>query len=246
MGCMKLRTGAILAAAAVAVAFPRHLVAQLHQAGYGTPTGVAWPVLIVASAAAWAALEALTMFYLWNAYGQSRRRHLLWLMGAILGAIALTNAPSLVADSAGLTLTGLVGIASPAHWLWAVASIASTLLVVIAAGAADAATTEAGTAALIDALDAQRQPQAVAAVQVNVNTAQNTPPDAQGSDSRPVAAVSRLPAPKMPSAQTEAAVVAALAAGLTTSPAIAAEIGKSPALVKRTEAWHKFRQGVAA
>lgn len=173
---MKIRTGAVLAAAAVAVAFPRHLVAQLHQAGYGTPTGAAWPVLIVASAAAWAALEALTMFYLWNAYGQSRRRHLLWLMGAILGAIALTNAPSLVADSAGLTLTGLVGIASAAHWLWAVASIASTLLVVIAAGAADAATTEAGTAALIDALDAQRQPQAVAAQQVTVNVGAATSP----------------------------------------------------------------------
>lgn len=239
---MKIRTGAVLAAAAVLVALPRHLVAQLHQAGYPSPSGPIWPVVVIGSAAAWAALEAGTMFYLWNAYGQSRRRHLLWLMGAILGAIALTNAPSLVADSAGLTLTELVGIASPAHWLWAIASIASTLLVVIAAGAADAATAEAGTAALIDALDAQRQPQAVAAVQVNVNTAQNTPPDAQGSDSRPVAAVSRLPAPKMPSQATEQAVAAALAAGLTTSPAIAAEIGKSPALVKRTEAWHRFRE----
>lgn len=242
---MKIRTGAVLAAAAVAVAFPRHLVAQLHQAGYGTPTGAAWPVLIVASAAAWAALEALTMFYLWNAYGQSRRRHLLWLMGAILGAIALTNAPSLVADSAGLTLTGLVGIASAAHWLWAVASIASTLLVVIAAGAADAATTEAGTAALIDAIDAQRQPQAVAAQQVTVNVAQVAPPEATGSDSRGVGRVLRLTAHKRPSAQTESAVSAAIQAGMTTSPAIAAEIGKSAALVKQTESWRKFREGVA-
>jgi hypothetical protein len=239
---MKIRTGAVLAAAAVAVAFPRHLVAQLHQAGYGTPTGAAWPVLIVASAAAWAALEALTMFYLWNAYGQSRRRHLLWLMGAILGAIALTNAPSLVADSAGLTLTGLVGIASAAHWLWAVASIASTLLVVIAAGAADAATTEAGTAALIDALDAQRQPQAIAAQQVTVNVSRESPPDAMAGPPRRETAPLRISGHKKPSAATESAVSAAIQAGMTTSPAIAAEIGKSSALVKQTAAWRKFRE----
>ena len=101
---------------------------------------------------------------------------------------------------------------------------------------------QAGTAALIDALDAQRQPQAIAAQQVTVNVAQVAPPEATGSDSRGVGRVLRLTAHKRPSQATESAVSAAIQAGMTTSPAIAAEIGKSAALVKQTESWRKFRE----
>lgn len=237
-----MRIGSALAAAAVVVALPRHLVAQLHQAGYPAPSGPVWPVVIIGSAIAWAALEAGTMFYLWSAYTATRRRHLLALMFTILGAIAATNAPSLVADSAGLTLTALVGVASIAHWLWSVASIAATLLVVVAAGAADAASiaVNARVDALVDALDArQTAPAAVAAQQVTVNVSQAAPPEATGSDSSHVAAPLRIVA----QSETDRAVERAIRDGLQTSTAISAAIGITPQAVRMTGAW-KRRQEV--
>ena len=237
-----MRIGAALAAAAVVVALPRHLVAQLHQAGYPAPTGPVWPVVVIGSAVAWAALEAGTMFYLWHAYTVTRRRHLLALMFTILGAIAATNAPSLVADSAGLTLTALVGVASIGHWLWSVASIAATLLVVVAAGAADAASVAVNQRidALVDAIDArQSTPGAVAAQQVTVNVSQNTPPEATGSDSSHVAAPLRLTA----QSETDRAVERALRDGAKTSTAISAAIGITPQAVRMSGAW-KRRQEV--
>ena len=238
-----MRIGSALAAAAVVVALPRHLVAQLHQAGYPAPTGPVWPVVVVGSAVAWAGLEAGTMFYLWAAYTQTRRRHLLALMFTILGAIAATNAPSLVADSAGLTLTGLVGVASIAHWGWAVASIAATLLVVVAAGAADAATVAVNQRidALVDAIDARQMPaQAVAAQQVTVNVSQNTPPEAIGSDSSHDAAPLRITA----QTETDRAVERALRDGLSTSTAIGAAIGITPQAVRMTTAWKRRQEAI--
>lgn len=229
-----MRIGSALAAAAVVVALPRHLVAQLHQAGYPAPTGPVWPVVVIGSAIAWAALEAGTMFYLWHAYTVTRRRHLLALMFTILAAIAATNAPSLVADSAGLTLTGLVGVASIAHWLWSVASIAATLLVVVAAGAADAASMAVNQRidALVDAIDARQTPaqavqpvpitvQPVAAQQVTVNVSRESDaPKVRGRESA-----------------TERAVAFALSAGATSSSEIAAKIGVSSPAVRMTSAW---------
>lgn len=237
-----MRIGSALAASAVVVALPRHLVAQLHQAGYPAPSGPVWPVVVVGSAIAWAALEAGTMFYLWHAYTVTRRRHLLALMFTILAAIAATNAPSLVADSAGLTLTGLVGVASIAHWGWAVASIAATLLVVVAAGAADAATIAANQRidALVDAIDArQSPPQAVAAQQVTVNVgadaSQLVKTGGTLSDGGRVA--------MSDSTGTESRVLEALREGMQTSTAISAAIGITPQAVRMTGAW-KRRQEV--
>lgn len=150
-----MKLGRILAASAVVVALPRHLIAQLHAAGFAAPSSEAWIALVIGSAVAWAVLEAVTMFAVLSAYQQSRQRRLLWLAGAILASIAVTNAPSLVADSAGLGLTGLLGVASFGHWVWSVSSIAATLLVVVAAAAADAAIEERKVADRIDAIDRQ-------------------------------------------------------------------------------------------
>ena len=233
-----MRIGAALAAAAVVVALPRHLVAQLHQAGYPAPSGPVWPVVVIGSAVAWAGLEAGTMFYIWHAYTQTRRRHLLALMFTILGAIAATNAPSLVADSAGLTLTALVGVASIGHWLWSVASIAATLLVVVAAGAADAASVAVNRRidALVDEIDGrQSTPAAISAQQVTVNVSQNTPPEATASDSSHVAAPLRITA----QSETDRAVERALRDGLQTSTAISAAIGITPQAVRMSGAWKR-------
>lgn len=238
----RIRLGELLAFSAVLVTLPRHLVAQLHQAGMSVPAAGWWAAAIGVSSIAWAFLEALTLFHLLRAYTQTRRRHLLALMFTILAAIAATNAPSLVADSAGLTLTGLVGVASIAHWGWAVASIAATLLVVVAAGAADAATVAVNQRidALVDAIDARQMPaQAVAAQQVTVNVSQNTPPEAIGSDSSHDAAPLRITA----QTETDRAVERALRDGLSTSTAIGGAIGITPQAVRMTTAW-KRRQEV--
>lgn len=151
-----MRLGRVLAAAAVIVALPRHVIAALHAAGFGAPDG-AWYALIIASAAFWALLEALTVFHLWNAYSVSKRRYLTCLIGIVVLAVAVTNAPSLVADSAGLKLTQLLPVAGLWHWIWSISSIGANLLVVLAAGAADAAIDHAEerkrVAQLTDALD---------------------------------------------------------------------------------------------
>lgn len=148
-----MKPGRILAAAAVIVGLPRHLVAQLHAAGFAAPNTESWTVLVVGSALAWAVLEAATMFSVLTAYQHTKQKRLAVFAGAILATIALTNAPSLVADSARMGLTDLLGIASPAHWIWSVSSIATTLLVVVAAGAADAAIEEKKITERIDDID---------------------------------------------------------------------------------------------
>jgi len=237
----RIRTGEALALAAILVSLPRHGVAQLHQAGMSVPSAPWWAAVVGVSAVAWGLLEAATMFYLWSAYSQTRRRHLLVLMFTILTAIAVTNAPSLVADSAGLTLIGLVGVASVGHWIWAIASIASTLIVVVAAGSADAATIEAtdwrkraeeAVSALTDAVDqrsaattpattAPIMVQPVAAQQVTVNVSHETPaPKGRGRESA-----------------TELAVASALSAGARSSSEIAAQLGISSAAVRQLKAW---------
>ena len=239
---MKIRPAAALAGAAVIVAMPRYLIAQRFADGQPAPAGAEWQTLVDLSAVAWAILEALTLAYIQTVYGKTKTPALRRWSLIVTGCIAIVSAPTIVAVSAGLSLVALLGVATPLHVLWSTFLTASYAMIVLAAFAADSADSMREVGALVDAIDAQRQPQAVAAAQVTVNVAQVAPPNAQGSDSRPVAAVSRLPTPKMPSQATEQAVGAALAAGLTTSPAIAAEIGKSPALVKRTEAWHRFRE----
>lgn len=133
------RMGSVLAGAAILVSIPRHFVAQQHQAGMAAPVADWWAILVGVSSIAWAVLEAATFFYLWEAHRVNPQKRLVGVMAALLASIALTNAPSLVADSAGLTLTGLLGVASLAHWTWAASVIGSTLFVILAAGMADAA-----------------------------------------------------------------------------------------------------------
>lgn len=244
---LKIRPAAALAAAAVIVAMPRYLIAQRFADGQPAPAGAEWQTLVDLSAVAWAILEALTLAYIQTVYGQTKTPTLRRWSLIVTGCIAIVSAPTIVAVSAGLSLTALLGIATPLHVLWSTFLTASYALIVLAAFAADSASAERARRVdeLIDSLDAAgERPQAIAAAQVTVNVGQNAAPEPQGSDSSPVAAAARLPAPKKPSAATEQAVAAAIAAGKATSPAIAAEIGKSPALVKRTDAWHKFRQGV--
>ena len=240
---MKIRPAAALAASAVLVAMPRYLIAQRFADGQPAPAGPEWQTLVDLSAVAWAILEALTLAYIQTVYGKTKTPALRRWSLIVTGCIASVSAPTIVAVSSGLSLTSLLGVATPLHVLWATFLTASYALIVLAAFAADSADSMREVGALVDALDAQRQPQAIAAQQVTVNVAQVAPPEATASDSRPVAAVSRLPSPaKRPSALVEQAVAAQLAAGLTTSPAIAVEIGKSSALVKQTAAWRAFRE----
>ena len=154
---------------------------------------------------------------------------------AILATIATVNAPSLVADSAGLTLTGLLGVASITHWVWAGASILSTLLVVVAAFAADAATEQAGIAERVDALDSRRESgaQALAATSVTVNVGQSaagaTETGGRLSEGGHVATLD-------PS-NTEIGVSALLVDGAKSSAEIARALGVSSSAVRMTDAW---------
>lgn len=239
---MKIRPAAALAASAVLVAMPRYLIAQRFADGQPAPAGPEWQTLVDLSAVAWAILEALTLAYIQTVYGKTKTPALRRWSLIVTGCIAVVSAPTIVAVSSGLSLTALLGVATPLHVLWATFLTASYALIVLAAFAADSADSMREVGALVDALDAQRQPQAVAAQQVTVNVGQNAPPDAQGSDSRGVGRVLRLTAHKRPSQATEAAVQAAIESGCLTSPAIAVEIQKSAALVKQTNAWRKFRE----
>ena len=231
----RIRTGEALALAAILVSLPRHGVAQLHQAGMAVPSAPWWAAVVGVSAVAWGLLEALTLAHLQRAYTQTRKRGLVTLTVVILATIATVNAPSLVADSAGLTLTGLLGVASITHWVWAGASILSTLLVVVAAFAADAATEQAHIAERVDALDSRRAggAQAVAGASVTVNVSQNTPPNAIGSD------LARLAEQNIPQegSHTERAVEAALMDGVRSSSGIAQLLGVSSSAVRMTDAW---------
>lgn len=238
---MKIRPAAALAAAAVLVALPRYMIAQRFADGQVAPTGPVWSALVDGSAAAWALLEALTLAYVQTIYGATRNPNLKRWSYVVIACIALVSAPTIVAVSAGLTLTELLGVASPWHWLWSATLTGSYALIVTSAFAADAAARPVD--ALIDALDARQPPQAIAAQQVTVNVSREAPPEATGARSSPVERVSQLSAPtKRTAAQTEQAIAAALAAGMTTSPAIAAQIGKSTAWVKRSNAWRAFRE----
>jgi hypothetical protein len=231
----RIRTGEALALAAILVSLPRHGVAQLHQAGMAVPSAPWWAAVVGVSAVAWGLLEALTLAHLQRAYTQTRKRGLVTLTVVILATIATVNAPSLVADSAGLTLTQLLGVASITHWVWAGASILSTLLVVVAAFAADAATEQAGIAERVDALDNRRAEgaQAIAGAQVTVNVSQTAPPEATGSDSRRVDSVMRIAG----QTETETAVSALLVDGAKSSAEIARTLGVSSSAVRMTDAW---------
>ncbi len=231
----RIRTGEALALAAILVSLPRHGVAQLHQAGMAVPSAPWWAAVVGVSAVAWGLLEALTLAHLQRAYTQTRKRGLVTLTVVILATIATVNAPSLVADSAGLTLTGLLGIASLPHWVWAGASILSTLLVVVAAFAADAATEASKTAALVDALDSRRSEAAlaVAGASVTVNVSQNTPPEATGNDLRSAGSHVAI----ADHSATETGVSALLVDGAKSSAEIARTLGISSSAVRMTDAW---------
>jgi len=240
----RIRTGEALALAAILVSLPRHGVAQLHQAGMAVPSAPWWAAVVGVSAVAWGLLEALTLAHLQRAYTQTRKRGLVTLTAIILATIATVNAPSLVADSAGLTLTGLLGVASVTHWVWAGASILSTLLVVVAAFAADAATEQAHIAERVDALDSRRAEgaQAVAGASVTVNVSQNAPPEAAGSDLRSAGDVIKAWGDN----ETDLAVEVLLREGEKTSGAIAKRLGVSSSAVRMTDAWKNRVKEVSA
>ncbi len=231
----RIRTGEALALAAILVSLPRHGVAQLHQAGMAVPSAPWWAAVVGVSAVAWGLLEALTLAHLQRAYSQTRKPSLAVLTAVILATIATVNAPSLVADSAGLTLTGLLGIASLPHWVWAGASILSTLLVVVDAFAADAATEQAGTAALVDALDSRRSETALAvagaSVTVNVGQSAAGATESGGRQSEGGHVATHDPT------NTEIGVSALLVDGAKSSTEIARTLGISSSAVRMTDAW---------
>ena len=231
----RIRTGEALALAAILVSLPRHGVAQLHQAGMAVPSAPWWAAVVGVSAVAWGLLEALTLAHLQRAYTQTRKRGLVTLTVVILATIATVNAPSLVADSAGLTLTGLLGVASITHWVWAGASILSTLLVVVAAFAADAATEQAGIAERVDALDSRRESgaQALAATSVTVNVGQSA---AGATETGGRLSEGGHVATQGPT-DTEIGVSALLVDGAKSSAEIARTLGVSSSAVRMTDAW---------
>ncbi len=246
----RLRLGTVLAGAAVVVSVTRHLVASRHQAGLPAPAGADWTTLVDASGLAWAALEALTMFHLWAALSVATSpAHRRWLMAgmlAILVAIAVQNAPSLIADSAHMTLVELLGVGTIAHWTWAIAAIAANGLVVIAAGAADVAAIAGDRAiqradlaqqALTDMVDRLNQvPAAVAAQQVTVNVGQSAP-GASKSGGR------QGDASQAHALTTNDAVAHALGAGQRDARLIASGIGVTPGRVRQTPAWKSRDRG---
>jgi hypothetical protein len=239
----RIRTGEALALAAILVSLPRHGVAQLHQAGMAVPSAPWWAAVVGVSAVAWGLLEALTLAHLQRAYTQTRKRGLVTLTVVILATIATVNAPSLVADSAGLTLTGLLGVASITHWVWAGASILSTLLVVVAAFAADAATAQAATAALVDALDSRRSETAlaVAGASVTVNVGQTAAGATESGGRLSEGGHVAIAGPQT----TETRVLEALAKGPRPSKLIAAELGLSDSAVRMTDAWAQRVKGAS-
>lgn len=233
----RLRLGPILAAAAVVVALPRHMVAARFAAGLPAPIGPEWTATIDVSALSWAALEALVVFYLWRAYALARRRYLLGLIACVVFALAATNAPSLVADSLRIQLTELLPAAGPAHWSWAVASIGGNLLVVIAAGAADAAidgaylTTQ--VAELTDRVDKAAAPQ----VAVQVNTVQVAPQVVAAAQPEP-AQEQPLPVEAQPEPERPATVERLLSTyPKATATWIARQLGVSRQAVSKSSEW---------
>lgn len=240
----RIRLGTVLAGAAVVVSVTRHLVASRHQAGLPAPAGADWVMLVDVSGLAWAALEALTMFHLWSALSvatlPAHRRWLIAGMLAILVAIAIQNAPSLIADSAHMTLVELLGVGTIAHWTWAIAAIAANGLVVIAAGAADVAAVAGDRAierveimqeSITDAIDRLTQgPAAVSGASVTVNVGQSAP-GALKSGGRQGDAV------EAHALTTNDAVAHALSAGQRDAKAIAGALGVTPGRVRQTPAW---------
>lgn len=231
----RIRTGEALALAAILVSLPRHGVAQLHQAGMAVPSAPWWAAVVGVSAVAWGLLEALTLAHLQRAYSQTRKPILVTLTVVILATIATVNAPSLVADSAGLTLTGLLGIASLPHWVWAGASILSTLLVVVAAFAADAATAQARIAERVDALDSRRSETAlaVAGASVTVNVGQSAAGATESGGRQSEGGHVAIAGPT----DTEIGVSALLVDGAKSSAEIARTLGVSASAVRMTDAW---------
>lgn len=240
----RIRTGEALALAAILVSLPRHGVAQLHQAGMAVPSAPWWAAVVGVSAVAWGLLEALTLAHLQRAYSQTRKPILVTLTVVILATIATVNAPSLVADSAGLTLTGLLGIASLPHWVWAGASILSTLLVVVAAFAADAATAQARIAERVDALDSRRSETAlaVAGASVTVNVGQSAAGATESGGRQSEGGHVAIAGPT----DTEIGVSALLVDGAKSSAEIARTLGISASAVRMSDAWRNRVKEVSA
>ena len=260
------RLGSILGAAAVIVALPRHVVAALHAAGLTVPRGEAWDVVVIASAVALAILEALTIGYAMRA---RLVRHV-WLM---LAVVSVTFAPSLVADSAGLSLVQLTGAASVAHYVWSAALVAANLLIVQVANAADAALAsehdrltaahaEAAAAerrasdarqALTDGIDMLRQELDTLRQDVGSRSA------AMAAQSVTVNVASATPPSRTASdlrgvqvadgaasrEARETAVAHALGAGRRTLPALAEATGIPISQIRRTAAWQTRQEVVA-
>lgn len=261
------RLGSFLGAAAVVVALPRHIVAALHAAGLTVPRGEAWDVVVIASAVALAILEALTIGYAMRA---RLVRHV-WLM---LAVVSVTFAPSLVADSAGLSLVQLTGAASVAHYVWSAALVAANLLIVQVANAADAALASEHdrlTVAHAEAAAAERRAaDARQALTDGVDTLRqelDTLRQIVGSQAAAVAAqsvtvnvASATPPSRTASdlrgvqtadgvtsrAARETAVNGALAQGARTLTQIETATGIPISQIRRTVAWQSRRQEVTA
>ncbi len=240
---IRIRLGPILAFSAILVAMPRTLVAASHAAGLQVPSGPDWVAVVYVSAVAWAALEALTLARLSLAFTQTKRRGLFALIVLDLAVVATVYAPSLVADSAGLALVALIGVASALHIVWAVMQTMTYMLIVVSGFAADAATegsedqrkrADKLAQALTDAIDARNAaPVAAAQSSVTVNVGQSAAgaTESGGRQSEGGHVATHDPT------NTEIGVSALLVDGAKSSTEIARTLGISSSAVRMTDAW---------
>jgi len=239
----RIRLGPILAFSAILVAMPRTLVAASHAAGLPVPSGPDWVAVVYVSAVAWAALEALTLARLSLAFTQTKRRGLFALIVLDLAVVAMVYAPSLVADSAGLALVALIGVASALHIVWAVMQTMTYMLIVVSGFAADAATGDSEdqrkradklAQALTDAIDARKAaPVAAAQSSVTVNVAQVAPGATESGGRQNAEGHVAL----VDHDNTETRVLRALRSGARTSVEISKIVGVTPQAVRLTASW---------
>ena len=240
---IRIRLGPILAFSAILVAMPRTLVAASHAAGLQVPSGPDWVAVVYVSAVAWAALEALTLARLSLAFTQTKRRGLFALIVLDLAVVAMVYAPSLVADSAGLALVALIGVASALHIVWAVMQTMTYMLIVVSGFAADAATGDSEdqrkradklAQALTDAIDARNAaPVAAAQSSVTVNVGQSAAGATESGGRQSEGGHVAIAGPT----NTEIGVSALLVDGVKSSAEIARTLGVSPSAVRMTDAW---------
>lgn len=265
----RIRLGPILAFSAILVAMPRTLVAASHAAGLQVPSGPDWVAVVYVSAVAWAALEALTLARLSLAFTQTKRRGLFALIVLDLAVVATVYAPSLVADSAGLALVALIGVASALHIVWAVMQTMTYMLIVVSGFAADAATGDSEdqrkradrlaqaltdatrdgedqrkradrfAQALTDAIDAQ-QAASVAAAQSSVTV--NVAQAASGATETGGRRSDGGQVAVADHDNTETRVLRALRSGARTSVEIARIVGVTPQAVRLTASWDMRKQ----